>query len=450
MKETHGKEGSCMANVCVVGLGRIGLPLALLLANAGHRVMAVDADPCTLHKISNNSLNRSKNLKILLDQLLDSRLFITGDLQSALSESEVVFAAIGTGVCSDGTPELSNLFGLVEKLCVDPNEVKGKTFVLKLTLPVGTTRKVAALMEEKTGLRCGSDFFLAFCPERVLGDKALSEMASLPKIIGGMNKASSEKVAHIYETIGGKLIFVDCPETAELIKLTDNAYRQTLFAFANDLALLAERYGISAYELIRAANDSYPRNNIPFPSAGVSGYCLTKDPLYLEAAFKEIASKRGFSSVWYAARKTNDYIPIHVVDLLREKLLSEAKNTKGANILVCGITYKENTDDIRFSHGLEIASQLRKEGENVLVWDPIVHERDLEFQMIDDPKEVVETLDALVFTVKHDEFVQLNDNDAIISMLHKMRTPIIVDGCGIFQRLAGRKDIHYVGIGIAK
>jgi len=439
-----------VANVCVVGLGRIGLPLALLLAKAGHRVIGVEADPCTLGKIRKNNLDRSTSEKILLGQLLNERLFITEDSRVALSESEVVFVAIGTGICSDGTPELSNLFGLVEEICDNPDEVKGKTFILKSTLPVGTTRKIATLIEEKTGLRCGEDFFLAFCPERVLGDKALSEMASVPKIIGGMDKASSEKSAHIHETIGGKLIVVDRPETAELIKLADNAYRQTLFAFANDLALLAEQYGINAYKLIRAANDSYPRNNIPFPSAGVSGYCLTKDPLYLEVAFKEIASKRGFSSLWFWARKANDYMPIHMIDLLRQKLAAVGKKIRDSNILVCGITYKENIDDIRDSHGLEIAARLCKEGANVFLWDPRVHKRDLEFQVVDDPKEVLETLDALVFTVKHDEFVQLNDDDAIMLMLSKMRTPIVVDGWGIFQRLAGRKGLHYTCVGFVE
>jgi len=437
-----------MANVCVIGLGKIGLPLALLLAKAGHRVIGLDADSRTLHRIRNNNLNSSILEKSLLEQFLGERFFTTEDSHAALSESEVVFIAIGTSICADGTPELSNLFELVEEICANPDEVKGKTFVLKSTLPVGTTRKISSLIEEKTGLRCGADFFLAFCPERVLGNKALSEMASLPKIIGGMDKASSEKSARIYKTIGGKLIIVDRPETAELIKLVDNAYRQTLFAFANDLALLAEQYKINAHELIRAANDSYPRNNIPLPSAGVSGYCLTKDPLYLEVAFKEIASKRGFSSLWFWARKTNDYMPIHVIDLLRQKLVMVGKNIKDSNILVCGITYKENTDDIRASHGLEIAARLSKEGANVSLWDPHVHKRDLEFQVVDDPKEVLEILDALVFTVKHDEFVQLNDDDAIIDIFSKMRTPIIVDGWGIFQKLIGRKDVHYTCVGI--
>jgi nucleotide sugar dehydrogenase len=437
-------------NVCVVGLGRIGLPLALLLAKAGHRVIAVDSDPNVLHNIRYNMLNRSGDEKILLEQFLGKGLFITDDLSKALHESEVVFVVIGTGICYDNSPDLSNLFKLVEKICAETSRVKGKTLVLKSTVPVGTTRKIAAFIEEKTGLRCGKDFFLAFCPERVLGDKALSEMAILPKIIGGMDGASSERVSRVYESIGGKIIIVDKPEIAELIKLADNAFRQTLFAFANDLALVAEQYGINAYDLIRTANDSYPRNNIPFPSAGVSGYCLTKDPYYLEAAFKEIALERGFSSVWFWARKANDYMPIHVANLIKQKLYNIGKNMERSNILVCGITYKENVNDIRYSHGLEIARLLSKEGANVFVWDPHVQKPDIELPMVESPQDILRDLDALVFTVKHDQFVRLNDNDEILAWLRKMRTPLIFDGWGIFSRLAGRKDIYYVGVGISQ
>lgn len=439
-----------MVNACVVGLGRIGLPLALVLAEANHRVIGVDKNPKTLHEIRVNSLDAtdSEMGRMLRKELSVHRLVVTEDLSIALSGSEVIFVAIGTGVGLDGKPELSNLFGLVEEICSNPGNVKGRLFVFKSTVPVGTTRRIAALIETKTKMRCGKDFFVAFCPERVLGDKAISEMKSLPKVIGGMDKASSEKAASIYESIGGKLIIVDRPETAELIKLTDNAYRQTLFAFANDLALLAENCGINAYDVIEAANDSYARNNIPMPSAGVSGYCLTKDPLYLEVAFKEIASKRGFSSVWYWARKTNDYMPIHVVDLLREKLMSLNRDLKSAKILVCGVSYKENTDDTRNSHGLEIATRLREEGAEVFLWDPRVQKIDVDFQIVEDPNKILETLDALVFTVKHDEFVRLKQDDAILRMAERMRTPLIVDGWGIFRKTAKKRGIHYAGVGI--
>lgn len=441
-----------MANICVIGLGIIGFPLALLLAKANHRVVGVDKNQLTLKNIYNNSHNEPNGgiAKSLLEKYLNSRLFVTEDLQSALSESEVVIVAIGTGVGSDGSPDLSSLFGLVEEICSEPETVKGKLFIFKSTLPVGTTRKIAKIIEEKTEMKCGDDFYVAFCPERVLGDKAITEMESLPKIIGGMDTASSHKTESIIATIGGKIIFVDTPESAELIKLMDNSYRQTLFAFANDFALICELQGINAYDLIRAANDSYPRNNIPMPSAGVSGYCLSKDPLYLETSFKEITSERGFPSVWFMARKSNDYMPTHVLDLLKKKFESLGKRLKGKNVLVCGIAYKENTDDIRNSHGLKIANKLQRDGANVFLWDPQVQNPDLDFEIINDPNDVIEILDALIFTIKHDEFVHLGASNNIFRMVNKMRTPVVIDGWGLFPYLALQKGVHYAGVGIGK
>jgi len=438
-----------MTKVCVIGLGGIGLPLALLLAKANHHVTGVDINHKQLSRIRNNAFDEiNMSMKALIEQHIDTNLFVIEDLHKALLESEVIFVAIGTGVGSDGTPDLTNIFNLVENICTNPSIIKGKLFVLKSTLPIGTTRKIAFLIEERTGLCCGVDFFIVFCPERVLGDKALSEMVSLPKIIGGMDRKSSEKAAQIYATIGGKIVIMSSPELAEMVKLLDNSYRQTMFAFANDFALLAEQYSINAYEVIKAANDSYPRNNIPFPSGGVSGYCLTKDPLYLEASFKEIATKRGFNSVWFMARKTNDYMPVHMVNLLRQKLEAAGRNLSNSNVLVCGITYKENTDDVRNSHGLEIAKKLCEEGATVFLWDPKVQDAISGFQVVKNFEDVLAPVDALIFTVKHDEFLQLNHDDYILRIVEKMRTPVVIDGWGMFQDLIGIKGVSYTSVGI--
>ena len=436
-----------MTNVCVIGLGKIGLPLSLVLAKSNHRVFGVEINPIILNNIRDYQNGPNSVIKVLLERFVNKQFFITNNLTEALANSEIVFVAIGTGISPSGIPELSNLFDLVNQICRNPANVKGKLFVLKSTLPVGTTRTIATLIENNTGMRCGDHFYLAFCPERVLGDKAIDEMVSLPKIIGGMNSASCEKAVRIYESIGGKILVVESPEEAELIKLIDNAYRQTLFAFSNDFALLAEHYGVNATHLVKVANDSYPRNNIPLPSPGVSGYCLTKDPLYLEIAFKEIARKRGFPSVWYCARKSNDYMPLHMIELLTKHLTVLGKDLRNVNVMICGVSYKENTDDTRNSHGVQIATALREAGANVYVWDPKVSDPHLGFQKVEDPKDVIGSLDALVFTIKHDEFIRLNDG-AILCMIEKMRTPIIIDGWGIFQQLVGRRGVYYSGVGI--
>jgi len=320
--------------------------------------------------------------------------------------------------------------------------------ILKSTVPVGTTRIVASKIEEYTGLKTGKNFFLAFCPERVLGDKAFKEMTVIPKIIGAFDEQSKLKAISIYEKLGGKIIAVKTPEEAELIKLIDNSYRQTLFAFANDISLIASKLGINCYELIKNANDDYPRNNIPLPSCGVSGYCLKKDPLYLETFFSDIAAKRGYSSVWYAARKSNDYMPKFMVEILKEKLEKAGKKLKDSNVLVCGATYKENTDDMRFSHGLEIADYLLKEGSNVFIWDPVVNSQIKDYQCVDDPSKILPKLDAMIFTVKHKEFLEISKDGKINDMLSKMRTPILIDGWGVFQYLKDNPNYIYSGIGV--
>lgn len=440
-----------MTNICVIGLGRIGLPLALVSAGAGHRVVGVDKNSNLLYDIRNSNLCAPETHLEgrLLKDCFEKSFFVSNDLQTALCESQVVFIAVGTNINHNKTADLTDLFDLVSDLCNNMENVKGRLFIFKCTVPIGTTRKVTKIMEEKTGLKCGKDFFVVFSPERVLGDKAIIEMQSLPKIIGGMDEESSKRAVEVYNTIGGKIIIVDSPEAAEFIKLMDNAYRQTMFAFANDIALVAEKYGLDAYELIEEANDSYPRNNIPPPSAGVSGYCLTKDPLYLEEAFKNIAKERGFPSVWYSARRANDYMPGHVVDLLNRELVRAGRSLQEANVLVCGISYKENTDDIRHSHGIEIAKKLEEMGANVFIWDPEVRCFDLKYPMVNNIEEVIENMDALVFTVKHDEFVKLNNNDEILHLLKKIKTPMIVDGWGIFRKLRKEKTIYYVGVGIS-
>lgn len=203
-----------MAKVGVVGLGRIGLPLSLLLAKAGHRVIGVDTCSAVLDKIRNNKFD-GKNANTehaFLESFLDKRFFVTKDLHAALSESEVIFIVVNTGINIDSRPDLSNLFSLFEKVCSRPEEVEGRLFIFKSTVPVGTTRRIAAFIEEKTGLKCGTDFFAAFCPERVLGDKAMSEMESLPKVIGAMDKISSRKAKSIMATLGGSSLLSVVPK----------------------------------------------------------------------------------------------------------------------------------------------------------------------------------------------------------------------------------------------
>ena len=232
--------------------------------------------------------------------------------------------------------------------------------------------------------------------------KAVKEEHGLPKIVGCYNDEGFTRVKRFFKKIGGEIIRVSNPRTAEFIKLIDNSWRNTRFAFANELAFLADTNEINVMEAIESANNGYERNEIPRPGP-VSGYCLGKDPYLLELAFEETAEKRGFGSVWFYGRKANDWLNENIVT-----------KVKGKNILVAGLSFKENIDDFRYSHAIEIVRMLLEKGYNVKVCDPFLNENYYTI-LPDDIKDKVkgytsfnEALDkdinTIIFTTRHDEF----------------------------------------------
>jgi UDP-N-acetyl-D-mannosaminuronic acid dehydrogenase len=232
--------------------------------------------------------------------------------------------------------------------------------------------------------------------------KAIVEERQLPKIVGCFSDGGFNKVNIFFNKIGGNIVRVSNPRTAEFIKLIDNSWRNTRFAFANELAFLAESNNIDIMEAIESANKGYERNQIPRPGP-VSGYCLGKDPYLLELAFEEIAEKRGFGSIWFYGRKANDW---HI-----EKIVAEVE---GKNILVAGLSFKENIDDYRYSHAIEIIRMLLAKDCNVMVCDPFLNENyysTLPEDIKDNVKEfaslkdaLTEKLDTIIFATRHDEY----------------------------------------------
>ncbi|MFH0835813.1 MAG: nucleotide sugar dehydrogenase [Candidatus Micrarchaeota archaeon] len=458
-------------NVCVIGLGRIGLPMAAVCAKKGHKVIGVDTSDAAVNAVTEGKpLFFEPELEELVSKHgKDGSLTATKDVGKAVAESKVVVVTIGTSVSEDGFPLLDNAFDVARNIGkANPN---GKTIIFKPTLPLGTTRILVGEIEKQSGLKCGKDFYAAFSPERIVEGKAVAEMQSLTKVIGGMDAESSRRAVEFYKTIGGEIVVVEKPEAAEMVKLLDNSFRSTLFAFSNDVALACEDWKLNAFEVIAAANHGYERNRIANPSCGVSGltafdisktfskesiqrggvakpscgvsgYCLTKDPIYLESGFSSIAKNRGFSSLWKRGREINDYMPKHTMNLVRDALESRKIGLKGARVVICGVTYKENVDDVRNSHGVIIAESLRNEGAVVSVWDPRAEKVD--FPRLESAEAAFENADAVVFTVPHKEFKSLD----VESLAKKMRTPVVIDGWGLFLNLRGNESVEYRCVGV--
>jgi len=437
-------------NMVIFGLGRIGLPIALVCADSGFNVVGIDVNKNLINSLKSCKLAfNEKGMKELLEKHLNKTFLPKHqeeDIISDIKNTDYIMIAVGTGFAKyPEKPNLSTLYSIIGQLIAIG--IKGKTLILRVTLPIGTSDDIKKLIEKKTGLIEGKDFWFSFVPERIMEGKAISEERALPKIVGSFNYEGFLKVKHFFNKIGGKIVRVSNPRTAEFIKLIDNSWRNTRFSFANELAYLAESKGIDVMEAIESANKGYDRNEIPRPGP-VSGYCLGKDPYLLEIAFSEIANKRGFNSVWYYGRRANDW--------LNDKILNEIH---GKHILIAGLSFKENIDDYRYSHAIDLVKNLLEKGYKVIVCDPFLGKNyytQLPSHISDEVKSYTsldealsEKIDTIIITTRHDEFKKTD----IIDIIKKSKEHVkIIDLWNIYT--CDKKDIptniEYKGFGRGK
>ena len=425
--------------ISVFALGRTGLPLSLICADSGFEVIGIDINETLVHQLKNGKIPfYEPKMKELLDKHLNKRFMPTSKITKDVADSEYFIIAIGTRF--NKYPErasLTNLYTVIDD--IKKIGIKNKTIILRVTLPLGTTDKIKERLE-KDGLKEGRDFYLAFVPERLMEGKAIDEEKNLPKIIGCYNNESFEKVKFFFEKIGGEIVRVSNPKTAEAIKLVDNSWRSMRFAFANEIAFLSEANGINAVEILNAANKGYQRNNIPFPGP-VSGYCLGKDPYILEHAYDKIIV-RGFNSVWFYARRANDWLCNKIV-----------KEVNGKNILVAGLSFKQDIDDFRNSHSIDIINLLQSENFTVIVTDPYLDDgpytclplyldksvKKMKF------KDALKIADTIIVSTAHKEYKDLDINELVKNTKKGVK---IIDLWNIFKdKLEDYKEVEYIGLG---
>jgi len=435
-------------NICIFGLGRIGLPISLVCSDSGFKVIGIDINKDLVENLKQKKIPFNEpGMADLLNKNLNENFFprhqdenITKDLK----KSEYIIITVGTGFAKfPEKPNLSTLYSIIGQLIA--SDLKGKTVILRVTLPIGTTDNIKEFIEKKTCLKEGEDFWFSFVPERLMEGKAISEEKSLPKIVGTYNDLCFMKVSNFFSKIGGDILRVSNPRTAEFIKLIDNSWRNTRFAFANDLSFLSECYGINVIEAIESANKGYKRNEIAYPGP-VSGYCLGKDPYLLELSFKKIAEKRGFGSVWYYGRQANDWLNNKILD-----------DINGNNILIAGLSFKENIDDYRYSHAIELIRLLLRKKYNITACDPFLNTN--YYTIL--PKDIkdniknynslnkvsLDNIDTLIFTTRHDEYKKLD----LVKLIGIRKQPItVIDLWNIFKNRYNKNIILYKGFGITE
>jgi UDP-N-acetyl-D-glucosamine dehydrogenase len=352
-------------SVGIVGLGYVGLPLAVAFAEAGIDVVGVDV---AADRVAGIGAGRSH-----VEDIDDARLRAAGPRISAttefaaLSPCDAVLICVPTPLNAHREPDLGPLLGSAEALSHVLRA--GQTVILESTTFPGTTREHLVPLLERSGLVAGRDFAVAFSPERVDPGRTDYTIRTTPKVVGGLTEACTEAALAVYEPVADELVPVSTPEVAELSKLLENIFRSVNIALVNEMAMLADRMGIDIWEVVDAAATK-PYGFMRFePGPGMGGHCLPVDPFYLTWKAREYDFQTEFIEL---AGKVNQQMPYHCLAKIEQALNDAGKPVRGSRILILGVSYKAGVGDLRESPALKILRLLRERGGDVVYHDPHV------------------------------------------------------------------------------
>ncbi len=345
--------------ICVLGLGYIGLPTASTFANSGLKVIGVDVNERIVAGLRQGELHiEEPGLRTLVQAALAS-----GNLRIAAQPepADAFLIAVPTPVRFDKRADLSAVVAAAESIV--PHLRRSNLVVLESTSPPRTTVDVIAPILERSGLRAGVDFHLAYSPERVLPGQILRELVENARVIGGFDRASAEAGRDLYAAfVRGEIVLTDAT-TAEMVKLMENTYRDVNIAAANEFARLADRFGVDVWEAIALAN-RHPRVEILRPGPGVGGHCISVDPWFLVESAPEL------TALIRQARQVNDAQPAFAAGLIERAL----GGLRGRSIAALGLAYKPDVDDLRESPAIEVARLLANGGARVTTFEPFAPE----------------------------------------------------------------------------
>ncbi len=434
------------AVISVIGLGYVGLPLAVTFAKTGFNVVGVDVDESRVKSLGESrSYIQGNGLDADLRNVVNMGKFsATKDCTYAVSRSNCAIICVPTPLNKRNEPDLSFLKQTSDS--VSRGLSSGMLVVVESSIYPGVTGKVVRPILESKGLRAGVDFALAHSPERIDYGNKVYTLQKIPKIVGGIDDRSTSLAAKLYETIvQASITKVTDASTAEAAKMLENAYRFVNIALVNEFAVLCERLGIDVFEVIRAASTKPFGFQPHYPGPGIGGHCIPKDPMYLAYAAKQV---RLPLKIVEASVLVNTMMPKHIISLLRKKLNSCGKRLSRSKVAVIGLAYKAGTGESRRSPAIPILQALLKEAARVTVYDPLVshinaggHDFVSEASFEDSAKDS----DALVFLTDHPQLKNIDLEKILPSTANKS---IILDARNMFRREDCLKaGFLYVGLG---
>lgn len=387
------------AKVAVLGLGYVGLPLAVGTAKAGYETYGIDISHDRIEKIKSGESYIVDVDNVDLKSLLGKYLFADDDF-SALSFADAIIICIPTPLDKNKVPDLSYIESSVEQIA---NYMKEQTLIiLESTSYPGTTKElITSVIENKRKLKVGVDFYVCFSPERVDPGNKSFNIQNTPKVIGGETANCLALGVALYTQVFKDVIPVSATKVAEMVKLLENTYRSINIAFINELTQLCERMGINIWEVINAAATK-PYGFMPFyPGPGTGGHCIPLDPMYLSWKAKLYGHYNRFIEL---ASDINENMPRYVVGQIAEILNKKGRPINNSVVLLLGVAYKKDIDDIRESPALNIHSLLEEKGAKVQYYDPYIKSFDLNgktFRSVDLTSEAISNADIVVISVDH-------------------------------------------------
>ena len=449
-------------NIVVVGMGYVGTPVAALFADVpGFKVAGIQRrSPRSAWKI--DALNEGRSvieaeepgLPELIKRVHDKGTFRVTDDVAAYRDADAIIIAVQTPVDENHVPQYESLRQVLAD--IGDNMKKGTLVCLESTVAPGTTNHMAKpILEKHSGLKAGKDFGLLFSYERVMVGRLLHNLTMYDRIVGGVDPESTRRGIELYRHIVKANLHPTDALTAEVAKVTENAYRDVNIAFANEVALICESLNVNVHDVRRFVNSlpndnsnpsANPYRNMHTPGAGVGGHCLPKDSWLLVYGLETYGSTKFVPEIITGSRYLNDSMPQHMMDLTREALKEKNLKLRDAKITILGVAFRENSDDTRNTPAEPLYNILKGKCRGLIAHDPYVKEYE-DMKITQNLEEAVEGSDCLILVTRHREYQSIRPE----WLKTHMRIPVIVDGRNVFDlEKCLRLGFSFRGVGLPR
>ena len=429
--------------VCVVGIGRIGLPSALSFAKSGLTTIGVDINESLVQKINDEDfpLKDEPGYEEIFHDMIKNKTFsATTKIEEGVTKSNLVLLSLPTPMDENNIPDYSALKNVAKQLSqlLQPNSL----VIVESTVEPGFIEDVMInLISDNDRLDAEKNFFIGVCPENANPGEILHDFTNLPRLVGGINQDISKVIQLIYSFVFGvELIEMPDCKTANAVKLTTNVFRDVNIAFVSELSLMFEKLGIDTMKVLEAAKKKY-NFQIHYPGAGVGGPCLPINSYQLLNTAKRLGSNL---SIIESGRKINEKMPEHVINLTLDAFNECNKTIQDSSILILGISYKPDVKDIQLTPAEQVINKLQDLGVKIHIYDPYFKSKKVfGITVAENIENVISTVDASIILTAHDEFKKIE-----IALFSKMLNPILIDTRGIIDPLLAKNEkLIFRGLG---